>query len=603
MLYKFDKKYRLFSNILWLFKVGLTTIPSLIILGLIGQIIQSTAGLINSLVIGLVVDWVIKTTAENPDHIDYSYPIIIFGVYGIVRILGGLSINYSRNLRGFPFQYAIPSRMLAEKLNQFKIQTIENPVVQNVVTRYRENTYTLENMIGRTITISSEIVTLLFAAVPLFLLIPEVTILLFIAAIPDIMLNKHFIDALWKLDKDTTDLGRKGQNSMEWIRNPESMKEIKLLGTYKYLLEIFNEWFNKNFGGRVSIYRKWTTSDLISRISYLLVMILALTLIINFAVAGEISTGSIFFFITSIMSIGNTLSNISANVASFSGNSDRLNEMRALIDFDDSEGKTIDIEPFKNAPKIEIKDMSFAYPGSKKNVISNLNLTIEPGEKIAIVGENGAGKTTLVKLISNIYGATEGEILVNGENLKNISEASWFNNLGVLFQDFNKYEDLTAFENIALGRMPEDKDSIDYDEIIDAAKKADAHEFITEYENNYSQILSEKYEGGTRPSGGQWQKIAIARFFYRNAPLLILDEPTAAIDAVAEANIFNRIYKFIENKTVIIISHRFSTVRNADRILVFDKGKIVEDGSHEELMSKNGMYAKAFRLQAEGYQN
>jgi len=139
--------------------------------------------------------------------------------------------------------------------------------------------------------------------------------------------------------------------------------------------------------------------------------------------------------------------------------------------------------------------------------------------------------------------------------------------------------------------------------VIDAAKKADAYEFIMDYKDKFDQILSERYEGGIRPSTGQWQKIAIARFFYRNAPILILDEPTASIDAVAEANIFDRIYKFIENKTVIIISHRFSTVRNADRIIVMDKGAIVEQGTHKELLAMNGVYANAYNTQAKGYRD
>jgi ATP-binding cassette subfamily B protein len=192
---------------------------------------------------------------------------------------------------------------------------------------------------------------------------------------------------------------------------------------------------------------------------------------------------------------------------------------------------------------------------------------------------------------------SKGELLINGQNINDIRIADWYRNIGILFQEYNRYDFLSAEENIAIGDISrEDKKGI-----REAAKMADAHELINEFEFGYDQILSEKYEGGTRPSSGQWQKIAIARFFYRNAPVVIFDEPTAAIDAVAEYRIFNKIYEFFTGKTVIIISHRFSTVRNADRIIVFEKGKIAEQGSHDELMAMNGKYAEAFRLQAEGY--
>ena len=180
---------------------------------------------------------------------------------------------------------------------------------------------------------------------------------------------------------------------------------------------------------------------------------------------------------------------------------------------------------------------------------------------------------------------TKGEILVNGVNLNNLTIDDWYKNIGVLFQDFNFYGNLTVKENIFLGRPLE---SIDEERIVESAKHADAHDFIMEYKKKYDQVMSEKFKGGIRPSTGQTQKIAIARFFYRNSPLVIFDEPTASIDAVSEYKIFNSIYNFFDNKTVIIISHRFSTVRNADRIIVLEKGKIVEKSNHKELVKKKG---------------
>lgn len=277
--------------------------------------------------------------------------------------------------------------------------------------------------------------------------------------------------------------------------------------------------------------------------------------------------------------------------------SQRIDEFKRIFDmksaFEDGEKR---FQKLNGGPGIEFQDVSFSYPGSKPKVIKNLNLKIRPGEKVAIVGHNGAGKTTFVKLACRFYKASQGKILINGVDITEVKGKSWYRNIAVLFQDYNTYPQLSARENIMIGKVGGAKGRV-----IRASKMARAHEFIKEYKDGYEQILSEKFKGGTRPSTGQWQKIAIARFFYRNAPLIIFDEPTASIDAVSEKKIFDKIYRFFKGKTVIIISHRFSTVRNADRIIVFDKGRIVEQGSHEELVALGGVYARAFGLQAEGY--
>jgi ATP-binding cassette subfamily B protein len=239
----------------------------------------------------------------------------------------------------------------------------------------------------------------------------------------------------------------------------------------------------------------------------------------------------------------------------------------------------------KAAPKIEFKNVSFKYPDTKNYILKNFSLSIESGEKVAFVGENGAGKSTMIKLLARFYDVDEGEILINGINIKDVDLSEWY-----------KYE-ASAKENINFGNIDLD----DTQKIIDASVSAGSHQMIQKFENQYEQMLGRLFDQGIEPSGGQWQKIALARAFFRNAPVLVLDEPTASIDAKAESEIFNRVERLSKDKTVIIISHRFSTVRNADKIYVIDGGKIIESGEHHQLMKLDGHYAELFNLQAKGY--
>ncbi len=270
-------------------------------------------------------------------------------------------------------------------------------------------------------------------------------------------------------------------------------------------------------------------------------------------------------------------------------------ELMSLTRGEGEEGLS-DVEEIGRPPRIELRDVSFRYPGSSRESLRDVTLTIEPGETIAVVGPNGAGKTTLVKLLTGLYQPTKGTILLDGEDITTLSTAALRARVGVIFQDFVRFH-FTVAENIGVGWIP---DMGNREEIERAAAAGGVDEVIQSLPEGYEQGLG-RWFGGEELSVGQWQRLALARAFMRRSPILILDEPTASLDAEAEVEIFSRFRSLAAERTAILITHRFSTVRMADRIVVFEGGRLTEDGNHAELLERGGRYSKMFRLQAAGY--
>lgn len=314
-----------------------------------------------------------------------------------------------------------------------------------------------------------------------------------------------------------------------------------------------------------------------------------------------ISLERYFFLSGALFRIGGALNTIFSTLSRMQEGLLFANSYFSLLDATPKLTDRPEAYKLKNSdpPLIEFVNVSFTYPDQEHAVFENLNLKIKPGEHIALVGENGAGKSTLVKLLLRFYKPTSGKILVDGNNLEEIAIESWYMQLATLFQDFNQYP-LSIAENIEIGRS--DKKS-DKEMLERAGKFGNVDELVKDYPHGWETVLDSSFTKGVEPSGGQWQRVALARAFYRNANIIVLDEPTSAIDAKAEYDIFNNIFEHYKDKTAIIISHRFSTVRRADRIIVIDHGQIIEQGSHKDLIKQKGLYHELFTKQAEGYRD
>lgn len=380
--------------------------------------------------------------------------------------------------------------------------------------------------------------------------------------------------------------------------------------TIDVILLKLKTWFKEQIKDRMVNYnakvakaerRKSVSYSLLS-FWYLLFLFAAIALMTREALAGTIAVGALLLAFNTYTRFYQTVNGYIESI-SFTEEAARYAsrwfELFELTPQVISKPEAVRIN-FETPPIIEFRNVSFRYPGEAQDrpmVLQNLSFTIKPGEKIAIIGVNGSGKTTLIKLLCRIYDPTEGSIWINGIDLREIHLEDWQAALGVLFQDFPSYN-LTIRESIGVGRINK---PIDEKELKKAAAFSGAEEFIDTFPKGYDQLIWKEFKDGTDLSKGQHQRLAVARMFYRNAVITILDEPTASIDALTEEKIFTTLEKNMKGKTVILITHRFSTVKNADKILMFEKGVIIEQGSHRDLMQLKSKYEELYSMQANRY--
>jgi len=430
---------------------------------------------------------------------------------------------------------------------------------------------------------------------------PWSVLLIVAASIPAFAAEARFSGQSFRLNTWRAPEGRR-QNYLEWILTRDShVKEVKLFGLGPLVLQRYRDLFAKFYReDRALALRKSLAGLLLGGLSLVAFYGSYLFMAIR-AAAGAISLGDLTLYLNVFRQGQSSIQSVLSSIGSLYENGLFVSNLYDYLDIGTT-GEAPRVQPALSAPRllsqtIEFRNVSFQYPGSDKWVLRDVSLKLAPGEKMALVGDNGAGKSTLIKLLLRLYDPTEGAILYGGVDLRDMDPRDLRDRIGVLFQDFVKYQ-FTAAENIGLGWVPSIDDRA---RIEKATDDGGARAVVESLPHKLDTMLGGWFEEGQELSGGQWQKIALARAFMRDSEVLILDEPTAALDAEAEHELFLKLQKLAKGRTALLISHRFSTVRQADRIAVLRDGRIEELGTHESLLAQNGRYAHLFKLQAAGY--
>lgn len=504
------------------------------------------------------------------------------------------------------------SVLLMQHAASLDLYQFENPDFYDQLERARRQTTGRIGLLALLLSMSQNALTLFSLAAALMIYSPWLLLLLAVAVVPSFLGEAHYASLEYSLLFRRTPERRQ----LDYLRflgaSDRPAKEIQMFGLASWLVDRYQKLSDRFYRENRSLtIRKSLVATALSIIG-LLGYYGAYVIILLRAVSGVITLGSLTFLAAAFMRSRDLIQRLMSGAGEIYSQSLYLKD---LFDF-------FEMRPTISSPPGSVKvprplrhgfvfeNVGFRYPDSETWALRHVNLTLRPGERLALVGGNGAGKTTLVKLLARLYDPSEGRILLDGIDLREYDLESVRRNVGVIFQDFYRY-DLRFDENIGVGEIDRVRDYVDTPNghradatpeiIVSAAEKSLADSLLPRFPDQYQQLLGRRFDGGVDLSGGEWQKVALARAYMRDAQLLILDEPTASLDARAEYEVFRRFAGLMHERMAVIISHRFSTVRMADRIVVLDEGRTVEEGTHEELIERGGLYSELFALQAEGY--
>jgi ATP-binding cassette, subfamily B, bacterial len=573
--------------------------PGVVVFGVVSRVFSS--------LLPVALLWITKLIIDNIVHAVTTHQPVRHGFWWLVvgefslAVLNSIlirTIDYSDSLLADKYTRYVSIRVMNHAAS-LDLIAYEDPVFYDRLERARvqaTDRLVMIQAIGRLV---QQAITTITLSVSIMLFSPWLMLLLIAGVVPAFLGESHFAFLGYEKNFRQTPVRRQ----LDYLRilggSKEAAKELKLFGLRNFLRDRFTKLSDDIYEENVALSRrKLIAGGALSTIGTM-GYYSAYVFVIWRTVEGVLSIGSLTFLAGAIQQASSNIEQIFSTLAAIGDQALFLTDLLAFFEMKPTIRSKPNALPIPRPIRhgIEFRDVSFSYPGNSRLVLDQINFTLHTGERLALIGENGQGKTTIVKLITRLYDPTGGAILLDGIDLREYELDDLHREIGVIFQDFMRYE-MTARENIAVGRIEELKNT---ELIKNAADKSMAHQTIARLPLGYDQMLGRRFESGVDLSGGEWQKVALARAYLRDAQLLILDEPTASLDARSEFEVFHRFSELTAGKMALFISHRFSTVRSADRILVIENGKITEEGTHDELASLGGRYAEMFEMQASSY--
>ena len=573
--------------------------PAIVVFGLLFRLLGSVLPIALLWITKLIIDGIVASVSHH-QHVPPRFWWLVGGEFGVAIVAGVLSraIDFLDALLADRYTRHV-SVAVMRHASELDLTAYEDPIFYDRLERARvqaTDRLAMIQSIGRLI---QQAITAVTMSISIVVYSPWLLLLLIAGVLPAFLGESHFAFLGYAKNFRQTPIKRQ----LDYLRvlggSKEAAKELKLFGLSQFLTARFTALSEVIYVQDVALARRRLAAGSVLSVLGTLGYYSAYAWVIWRTLAGALSIGTLTFLAGAIQQASLNIQQVFSTLAGIADQALFLTDLLAFFEMQPTIRSKPNAVP---APRpivrgFEFRNVSFRYPGTERLVLNGLNFQLRPQERVALIGENGEGKTTIVKLLTRLYDPTDGDILLDGIDLRDYNLEDLYREIGVIFQDFMRYE-MTARENIACGRI-EDLSNLAL--LESAARKSGADQVIQRLPRRYEQMLGRRFENGVDLSGGEWQKLALARAYLRDSQLLILDEPTAALDARSEYEVFRRFAELTSEKMALFISHRFSTVRMADRIVVLENGRIAEEGTHDELSSLGGHYAEMFELQAASY--